>query len=483
MISPTWVSKSASALSGIVSNLDKAFSVLDTVFKWIDDIKVIWPLILAGIGIAILLGTFYCYFMRCCAGVMAWIMIFLLLLTFWGGGAIALSSAMKYQDDIDAAQKNAAASVPATVADVSDDEYNRNWCYAGCGVLWLLAFIFSCIVCCNYHKIQLIIAIIKAASRFVTDNLCMLATPVINTLIAIALVTMWIIGIIFLYSVGTITKNPSYPWSSVEWETFTEVAWYFNLFMGLWLIAFMVSLNAFVVGAAAVIWYFQQGPQQENGGKSTRNPCCTGYLWAFGYHMGSIAFGSFILAVVWAIQIIFAYIQSKMKDAQAQNKCIACMFSYIQYCLNCFERCIVFLNKMAYIQIALTGKSFCGAAFDGFVLVINHAMEFGLLAMLGGGFMFLCVAVITGGSAVLIWLIINNTDYFNNVSSVWFPIVLIAIIAWMIAKLFTGVYMIACYAILQSFYVDAELQKAKNGPPRHTPAELMDFIDRAKGGQ
>jgi hypothetical protein len=54
---------------------------------------------------------------------------------------------------------------------------------------------------------------------------------------------------------------------------------------------------------------------------------------------------------------------------------------------------------------------------------MNHAIEFSLLALLGGGFMFLCVAVITGGSALLIWLIISSTDYFEEVSSIWFPVV------------------------------------------------------------
>ena len=63
-----WVSNAASSLSGVISKLDSAFSVLDTMFQWIDDLAVIWPLILAGIGIAIFLGVFYCYFMRCCAG-------------------------------------------------------------------------------------------------------------------------------------------------------------------------------------------------------------------------------------------------------------------------------------------------------------------------------------------------------------------------------------------------------------------------------
>jgi uncharacterized membrane protein YukC len=93
---------------------------------------------------------------------------------------------MNYQDDIDLKKKNAAAASPPTTVDTSDDEWNRNWCYVGCGFIFLLALIFTFIIFCNYHKIQLIIAIIKAAARFVTDNMIILLTPVINTIIALA---------------------------------------------------------------------------------------------------------------------------------------------------------------------------------------------------------------------------------------------------------------------------------------------------------
>jgi hypothetical protein len=49
-----------------------------------------------------------------------------------------------------------------------------------------------------------------------------------------------------------------------------------------------------------------------------------------------------------------------------------------------------------------------------------------------------------------------------------------------VGKFFTGIMMVVSYAILQCFYVDVELQKEKNGPPRHTPSELREFVERAK---
>jgi len=57
--------------------------------------------------------------------------------------------------------------------------------------------------------------------------------------------------------------------------------------------------------------------------------------------------------------------------------------------MACFERFIKFLNKNAYIQIALTGKNFCMAAKDAFWLIIRNPGKFGLVSTLGGIFILI----------------------------------------------------------------------------------------------
>jgi len=197
--------------------------------------------------------------------------------------------------------------------------------------------------------------------------------------------------------------------------------------------------------------------------------------------MGSVAFGAFILAVIWAIQIVMLYIEKKMRDAGlAKNKFMELLFKYIHCCLACFERLIKFLNKQAFIQVALTGKSFCPAAWAGFLVILHHMVDFSLLSFLGNAFMLIAILVISCGSGALAWLLIRSTSYMDQISSIWFPVVLVVIMGYLIGKIFSSVYMVACYAILQCFYVDLELNKASNKPPRHTPSELKDFIERSK---
>jgi len=107
-------------------------------------------------------------------------------------------------------------------------------------------------------------------------------------------------------------------------------------------------------------------------------------------------------------------------------------------------------------------------------------VDFSLLAFIGNGFVYIGVLLISGGSGFLIWLILRSTEYFEKVSSIWFPIVLVSALGWMVGKVFSSVYMVACYAILQCFYVDCELNKGSNKPPRNTPTELKDFVEQAK---
>jgi len=66
-------------------------------------------------------------------------------------------------------------------------------------------------------------------------------------------------------------------------------------------------------------------------------------------------------------------------------KILACLNCYMM----CFERFIKFLNKNAYIQIALTGKSFCFAAKDAFWLIVRNPGKFAVVSGLGGIFILI----------------------------------------------------------------------------------------------
>ena len=68
---------------------------------------------------------------------------------------------------------------------------------------------------------------------------------------------------------------------------------WFMFFMMLWISAWQVAVSQCTIAGACATWYFT--PETEKG---TKPAVRTGLTNCFRYHLGSLAFGSFILAVV-----------------------------------------------------------------------------------------------------------------------------------------------------------------------------------------
>merc|ERR1719188_2460721 len=101
-----------------------------------------------------------------------------------------------------------------------------------------------------------------------------------------------------------------------------------------------------MIAAAVGIWFFT--PKKDRGRKS---PVPKGVWMVLRYHLGSLVFGAFIIAVIQFIRYIMKYME---KQANAQkNYVLSLIFKVVGCCIWCFEKCVKFLNKNAYIQIAL----------------------------------------------------------------------------------------------------------------------------------
>merc|ERR1719436_910437 len=133
------------------------------------------------------------------------------------------------------------------------------------------------------------------------------------------------------------------------------------------------------------LWFFASN-------KFTTFVVAPGIRTVLRYHVGTVAFGSFIVAVVQFIRYLMKYFE---KQAEAQkNKVMVLVLKCIGCCIWCFEKCIKFLNKNAYIQIALLGKGFCTSAKEAFFLIARNVLRFGTIAALGGivqGIGFMCI--------------------------------------------------------------------------------------------
>lgn len=135
----------------------------------------------------------------------------------------------------------------------------------------------------------------------------------------------------------------------------------------------------------------------------------------FRYHFGSLAFGSLILAIVQFLQLAVEAFKKQAESSGAnQSKAFEYVINCLRCCLACVERIVQFINKTAYIQIALRGKGFCESAKNGFEMAWSNPMRFAVVNGVGEIIMFLGKLMIAAGTTFAFYCAIT---YISSIKS------------------------------------------------------------------
>ena len=273
----------------------------------------------------------------------------------------------------------------------------------GMGILlWILTGVYLIILLCCCSRIRLGIAIMEATSDFVRDVMSIFMVPIIFLFILAVWLAFWVVSAIYVFSVGK-----AYQLGRIEWNNTTRYVWIYHLFGLFWISAFIIGCAQFIIAATACIWYFSQGGNSDDKSKASLR---VGFKWIFKYHMGSIAFGALIIAIMQMIKIAFEYMRKKYEKLIPNNPVTKCIICCLRCCIWCLDYFVKFITKNAYIQIALTSKSFCPAAWATFCLIVRNCARFTIISGIGAILMFVGKALIIAISGWISYLIIMNSS-------------------------------------------------------------------------
>jgi hypothetical protein len=122
------------------------------------------------------------------------------------------------------------------------------------------------------------------------DNISCLLIPIIHLFTVLIYFVIWTTGIVYLMSTGTLDPSDNLPpYGQFLYSNQTLGLFAFQLFALFWMVAFFGACTEFVLGSSVAIWYFKQ----------MDHPVMTSYKRLARYHVGSIAFGSLLIAVLW----------------------------------------------------------------------------------------------------------------------------------------------------------------------------------------
>ena len=121
-------------------------------------------------------------------------------------------------------------------------------------------------------------------------------------------------------------------------------------------------------------WYFFRRDEAMR----SKAPLLRAFLRVVRYHLGSILFGSFIIALIQLVRIIMATVDAQTKKLQDASKLLKLAIKGIQCCLYCFEKTVKFITNYCYIYVAMQGSGFCTSCFATFSLIFSQPAQLAL---------------------------------------------------------------------------------------------------------
>jgi hypothetical protein len=455
-------------------------AIAGTIAQYMGDIKTAWYVVFAaGLIFPLVFSFVYTLFMRFCAGCMVWLALVLFIMLTIALGIVSLLKG----GALDIGLVDSALAVGGQAAASS---YSFTGASEDHGIYYkiigwvLLAAALICVCLCVFVRktIASAIHIIQTAATALGANFTLTLFPIISFAGIAATGAVFIVIGILLLTAGNITEqamgNSTVNSTSAValalmdankpqmLESFSLLNYFmiFDLFMFLWTTEFIQAIGMMVVGGTISHWYFATTdgsvkPTKEHHGQS--HPCCCAWYIALRFHMGSAAFGSFIIALVNLVRAAFEYVDHQMKQHGGDSRAIRCLRCMVGCCLACLAKCIRFISKNSYIHTSIKGDAFCFAAVRSYRLIFKHLLSFGATNLITEILMVVGKIMVCCASMLFSYTWIQYTPKFSEkaspdyLSSTLFISIIVLTLAYLVAESFFNVFNVAIDTILMSY--------------------------------
>ncbi|XP_038045562.1 choline transporter-like protein 2 [Patiria miniata] len=478
-----------------------------------------WYIILIGLSAGMILALVWIIIMRWIAGVMTWLSI-LGLWAILGAGIYCCWQQYIYLEQVQSG--TATMSMPGTAAVSSSMvsafisglsgflRLQKTWLAFGIA-LSILLLIIVLVTLCLCSRIRIAVQLIKESSRAVGSMLSTLFWPIVPFLLQVVIITLWATIAVFLatshkatfvvyqapgnFSLANGTEcvpeefqqggmhygsGASCMFQSYALPDYVIYLQFYNLFGLFWLMEFVVALGQVTLSGAFASYYWAYHKPND----IPALPLWGGFYRAIRYHLGSIAFGSLIIAIIKIIRVLLEYAEVQLKKGK-DNKVVSFILKCLKCCFYCLEKFMKFLNKNAYIMIAIYGKNFCSSAKTAFFLLMRNIVRVAVINKITDFLILLGILCITGGvSVAAFFFFTNQITWVSSILDVpevnyyWVVIIVIGLGVYVIAKCFFNVFDMAVDTMFLCFLEDLERHDGSAEKPYYMSKSMMKICGK-----
>ncbi|XP_056443034.1 choline transporter-like protein 2 isoform X2 [Gadus chalcogrammus] len=474
-----------------------------------EDYTVSWYWILLGLVIAMVVSFVFIVLLRFLAGVMIWVMIILVILVIGYG---------IFHCYWEFASLKGVAGADVTIKDLGLQtdfsiylQIRQTW-LAFMIILAIVEVVIILLLIFLRKRILIAIALIKEASRAVGHVMSSLFYPLLTFFLLAMVIAYWAVTAVFLstsneqvykvfnISAGEFTRNSCVPesfspnnFSAGTLDTECRFAFYggetlyhkylivlqfYNLFLFFWCANFVTALGQVTLAGAFASYYWAFKKPEH----IPAYPIFASLGRALRFHTGSLAFGSLILSLVQIVRVLLEYLDHKLKGAQ--NRCAKFILSCMKCCFWCLEKFIKFINRNAYIMIAIYGKSFCPSAKDAFFLLMRNVIRVAVLDKVTDFLLFLGKLLIVGIVGICSFFFFSGRikaveETAPSLNYYWVPILTLVVGSYLIAHGFFSVYAMCVDTLFLCFCEDLERNDGTAERPYLMSNNLLSILKKS----
>uniref|UniRef100_A0A3Q3X242 Choline transporter-like protein n=1 Tax=Mola mola TaxID=94237 RepID=A0A3Q3X242_MOLML len=480
-------------------DLLNGFNAGDITVRIFEDFASSWPWILIGLLIAMVVSMLFLLLLRFIAPVMVWVLIIGVL----GAGAYGIWHCYwEYENYKEAS--------------ITDVGFTTNFnVYLQVQETWLAFLIIISVVEAILlltliflrTRILIAIALIQESSKAISHMMSSLLYPLLTFVLLVVCVAYWgttalntkynlflTHSLILFQSISSPQNFNSSDYSDCPSASCMFIKYndegllqrnlfnlqIYNVVAFLWCVNFVIALGQCTLAGAFASYYWAFTKPDD----IPTFPVCASFVRSLRYHVGSLAFGALILTLVQLIRILLEYIDHKTKAAD--NALIRFLLCCLKCCFWCLEKFIKFLNRNAYIMIAIYGKNFCVSAKNAFMLLMRNIIRVVVLDKVTDLLLFFGKLLVVGGVGVLSFfffsgriLLPGETFRFETLNYYWIPIITVAFGSYLIAHGFFSVYNMCVDTLFLCFLEDLERNDGSLQKPYFMSKNLMKILSKS----
>nr|XP_046247293.1 choline transporter-like protein 5-B isoform X2 [Scatophagus argus]XP_046247294.1 choline transporter-like protein 5-B isoform X2 [Scatophagus argus] len=501
--------RSVSDLKDAAKRIASLLNANEVSMKIFEDYANSWDWILIGLVITMVVSLLFILLLRYTADVLLWLIIFSVI------AVVGYGIWHCYWEYSTLSRK------PGANITISDIGFHTDFSiYLQLSQTWLIFMISLSVIEAIIlimliflrMRLRIAIALLKEGSKAISYIMSTLFYPIITFFLLAICIAYWAVTAVFLVSSGNavykvtptddkcmyanLTCSPKtfnqtnitkvcpgsqcmfafYGGESV-YHRYILVLHLCNLFVFLWLVNFTIALGQCTLAGAFASYYWALK-------KPNDIPACplySSFSRAIRYHTGSLAFGSLILAVVQMVRVVLEYLDHKLKGSH--NACARFLLCCLKCCFWCLEHFIKFINRNAYIMIAIYGKNFCTSSKDAFFLLMRNVVRVAVLDKVTDFLLFLGKLLISGSVGVLAFFFFTRKipviqEEVPSLNYFWVPLVTVIFGSYMIAHGFFNVYAMCVDTLFLCFLWDLEVNDGSPDRPFYMNQTLRRILHK-----